>query len=279
MSLKESPGFSKPHFDIWKEIGQQVFREIPTFSDIWNPAVEANMKIAPFDPDQGKNLAGYVESLVVICEQGLYAIECLKEFSSHEASNITEFYVSYFLNDFIARVKTGTDLLALIIQQIYELGIDDKMCSLESGPFVGHLRSSKFRDKTVESLAKEIDRVRTQWLECFDKLRDIAIHRTGFRFTMTIDTGYPVQIQLTLPKALPKNQPIPIQPNDPIAVLKPFMNDEPLLRFLTKIGSKSVSKYLISVNPVTLCKEVWKLWSKSSENILGIIKKDLLAQL
>ena len=278
MTGKNIPGFSKEHFDIWAEIGKRFFEEVPSFSDIWNPSVETDMKIGPYDINPLGNLVGYIRSLRATCEQGLYAIRCLEGFSTREASNITEFYVAHYLYDFIIRVKTGTDLLALIIKHIYGLGITNKQCSLESGAFVSCLRSTKSSFQTAELLAREIDRTRNEWLGSFDTLRDLAVHRAGFKFMIVGDTEYPVHIELPLPEAVPKDQPIHYDSNDPLMALEPFIRDEPLVRFLAQIGSKSASKYLITINPVRLCEEVWKLWSRSTENILSLCKEDLLAQ-
>lgn len=277
MSSESIPGFSREHFDILTGITQRLFSEIPSFSDIWNPTIQAGLRIGPFDSCPLGNLVGYIQALRATCEQGLYAIQCLKGFSTHEASNITEFYVAYFLNDFIIRVKTGTDLLALMIKSIYGLGIDDKKCSLESGSFASHLRSTASSCQTAESLAREIDRVRTEWLGSFDTLRDLAVHRAGFKFMMVGGTEYPVHIELPLPEAA-RSQPIPYDLSDPLRALKPYIPDEPLSQFLTQIGSRSVSKYLITMNPILFCEEVWKLWSKSTDKILSLCREDLLAQ-
>jgi len=224
MSGEDIAGFSKEHFDILARVSQRFFSEIPSFREIWNPAIEASAKIGPFDSSPVGNLVSYIRSLRATCEQGLYAIQCLEEFSTHEASNITEFYVAYFLNDFIIRVKTGTDILALMIKSIYRLGIDDKQCSLESGHLVKNLRSTG--SQTAEMLAKEIDRARTEWLGSFDVLRDLVVHRAGFKFILVGGAAYPVHIELSLPEAT-KNQHIHYDPTNPLEALKPFSSDQP----------------------------------------------------
>lgn len=276
MSRVNRPGFSQEHHDIWKEVNQMVSKEIPSFNDIWNPAILSNMKIAPFDPEQAKSLGGYIESLFSACAQGLYAIQCLVGFSTHEKSNITQFYVAYFVDDFIVRVKTGTDLLALIIKHIYKLKIKNSRCSLEDQYFADELRKNKSASETVEDLAKEIDTVRLDWLESFDKLRNFVIHQAGFRLTGTAYDEYPVDIQIPLPKAVPRDKEVSI---DPHTILEFFRYDnEPLGQFLFKINSKNMTPFF-TINPVLLCYDVWKMWSNSTEKILGLCKEDILAKL
>jgi hypothetical protein len=280
MSLDDTPGFSKPHYDVHSEIQERFWKDIPALHEIWNPAVIANMKFSPFSRDHGKKTFAYIFSFCNALEQGIYAVHCLKEFSSHESSNITEFYVSFYLNDFIARVKTGTDILALLVNQLYRLGFHDKECSLENGSIAGRLRSKSPTEKVAEKLANEIDRTRNNWLACFDILRDIAIHRSGFKFIAVVGADYPVHIQIPLPHSFPMNEDFPYNPGDPLAALSPYVAaEDSLLNFLLLIRSKSVSEYMISANPVIFCEEIWRLLSTSSENILSLLKNDLLATL
>jgi hypothetical protein len=278
MNNENMPGFSKVHYDIYRKIDLQLFTEIPSFNKIWNPAIESSMKISPFDPVQGRFLGGYIESLFLTCKEGLYAIQCLNEFSTHELSNITEFYVRYFLNDFFIRVKTGTDLLSLIIKHVYKLNIDDKKCSLENGTFINRLRSTYLGSQKIESLAKEIDRGCNLWLKNFDTLRDIAIHQGSFKFVIgNLDSDYPVHLILPIPKELcdtsfPKDTKNPLMPSE-------LFNKIPLCLFLSKIKSKSFSNYFSSINPLSLCKEIWNMWINLTENILNICVDDILSKL
>lgn len=271
MNSDDLISFSKEHFNILAEVSQLFFDEIPSFKEIHNPAF---MRIGLHNSDILENLIGYIKSLEITCEQGLYAIERLRNFSSHESSNITEFYVAHYLNDFIVRVKTGTDLLALIINNIYKLGLYDKQCSLENDLFVKKIREKMPNSPKAEQIAKEIDKIRTTWLSVFDDLRDLAVHRAGFEFISVTETGYPIHIYLRLPKG----QKIPFNPKSPTKALRGFAQENSLAKFLVQIKSKSVSEYLVTINPILFCDEVWNLWSKSTENILSICKEDILAQ-
>lgn len=235
------------------------------------------MKISPIVPNFLKNLPGYLISFQYACQQALYAICCLKEYSDHENSNITEFFVAYYLDDFIIRVKTATDLLALIINQQYGLLLNDKKCSLENGEFCGNLRKSKINSRVVQSLATEIDRIRNGWLETFDKLRDLVIHQAGLTFVSVGGVDYPIHILLPIPNDM-LNQPIPYFPDDPLKPFMPYIHDEILLSFLVQIKTKSISQYF-SINPVIFCEEVWELLRKAADNILTICKDDLLSAL
>lgn len=271
--------FLNEDYEIYKTIAQRVFSEIPSFHDIWNPAIESMMGISPFDPNRSNFLGVYVKSLNSTFEQGLYAISCLESYSKSEPSNITVFFVSHYLIDFIIRVKTGTDLLALIIKNIYDINIEDKQCSLENGALVSRLRNLDQFDDRVNRLISEIDRIRTKWLNSFDVLRDIAIHQSGFEYTIVGDSDFPVHISLPLPTEFPRNQPTSYNPIEPIKTLAPFIKDEPLAKFLAQIQSNSISNKLITINPVSFCNEVWQLWSYSSQSILVLCCNDLVTKL
>ena len=96
---------------------------------------------------------------------------------------------------------------------------------------------------------------------------------------VTIDTRYPVSILLPFPKAVQRNTPFPYDPNNPLKTLTQYIGDEPLAQFLVKIKSKSLSKYPFAINPVSLCYEVWSMWSSSTDKILSLCRDDLLASL
>jgi hypothetical protein len=271
--------FSKEDYEIYRVITRRVFSDISSFHDIWNPAIESMLGISPFDPNRSNYLGVYVKSLNSTFEQGLYALSCLEGYSKSEPSNITVFFVSHYFIDFMIRVKTGTDLIALIIRNIYDLNIEDKQCSLENGALVSRLRYLDRSNDTVDRLSREIDRIRTKWLNGFDILRDIAIHQAGFEYTIVGGSDFPVHLSLPLPTEFLRNQPISYNPMDPLETLEPFIKDEPLAKFLAQIKSKSISNYLISINPVSFCNEVWQLWSNSSQSILELCCKDLVAKL
>jgi hypothetical protein len=269
--MSENLQFTKENLNYGGLI-RRVTSDIPPLGELWNPTIESNRHINPVSKAYLYSLNKYIISLQVACEQGLYAIDCLKGFSSHESSNITEFYVAYYLYDFITRVKTGTDLLALIINSLYHLDMREKQCSLENGTLSSRLRN-KTIIKKVEKLAREIDRARTGWLGTFDILRDFAIHRLEFTLVLVGNLEFPVHIQIPIPFSM-FNKPIPINKNRPLDAFKGFEKDNPLLEFLMKIRSESPSEYL-TCDPIVLCEEIWKELSKTICNILDLCKEDI----
>lgn len=259
-----------------QQITQRMSRDIPSLGLIWNPLVEASMGISPWDDHPITKLLRYVSSLTNVCEQILYAQERLQIFSTIEASNIFEFYVAHYLYDIMARVKTTTDLLALIINHVFKLGLKDKVCSLENGAFSGKIGSSIPGDQHRERLATKIDKVRNSWLETFDKLRDLVVHQAGIQLMGAGGMEHAIHIGIPLPKSIPRNAPFAYDPQKPLEALKPF-TEEVWVKFLVQIESVSVSEYLITVDPVKLSEEIWRRLSTTADELINECEPEIRA--
>lgn len=218
-----------------------------------------------------------MQSLQNTCQQALYSVERLELFCNQETSNTFAFYVTHHIYDFLARVETATDLLALIINHIFELGLPDKKCNLEDGSFVGKLRASKPNDQHVERLARDLDRTRNNWLAPFYELRNVVIHQAGIECVLVGGTGiHPSRIHIRVP-IFSSISPIRIDPLKPFAALKPLADrGESFSMFLWRIESKSVSQYL-TVDPVTLCEEIWELLSALVEEMINECQPQMAA--
>jgi hypothetical protein len=269
MPINHVDPFNREAITQWQQISQRVFRDIPSLNVIWNPLVEANIGIPPWEAHPIRMLFKYVESLTNVCGQVLYAIERLRVFSKREASNTFEFYVAHYLYDFMTRVKTTTDLIALIIDHIFGLNLPDKTCSLESGAFVGKIRSSSPGDQRREQLARRIDRTRNGWLDTFDNLRDIVVHQAGVQLMAVGGAEHAIHVSIPLPMSIPRDVPFTYDPQNPLEALRPFAGEEDWVKFLAQIVSASISEYLITVDPVKLCEEVWRLLSTTTDELLG----------
>ncbi len=63
-------------------------------------------------------------------------MEQLAQFSIFEASNICQFCAEHYLWDFFARIKTAADILSLMVNHLFELGLNRIDCSLEKKELV-----------------------------------------------------------------------------------------------------------------------------------------------
>ncbi len=221
------------------------------------------------------SLLRYVQSLKNTCQQTLYSIERLNDYSKSEASNITEFYVQHYLYDFWGRVKTSTDIVALIINLVYELKLPDRDCSLENGQFSARLRSTYPNNAAIDKMAKDIDRTRN-WLSQFDKLRDIMVHKSGFEYSLVGGQKFPIHIKIAWPKEITEDNYIEYDPRYPLDTLKKHKNEDMLLDLLSKLNSNCISEYLITVDPLCLCNEIWQISAKTLNELLSNCEDQIL---
>ena len=135
----------------WQRIGQRLHRDMPSFNKVQNNIIQVSMRHHADHPVA--RLFKYIDFLDVTSQQALYSLERLRRFSITEASNVSEFYVSHYLYDFLARVKTVTDLLALIINYVFKMGLPEKDCSLEKGKLCNML-IQRFKNKNPNNQAK-----------------------------------------------------------------------------------------------------------------------------
>jgi hypothetical protein len=258
----------------WAFIQQKVFNDIPSFFDLWNPNIESSMKDNPLSVDYLDTLNRYLEELNAICAQMIFTVECIKNLPTQQWMDTARFYVGYHFYNFIVRVKTGTDLLALLINKLYRLNIKNNQCSLARGPLIHKLRTSFFASKNKDDLANEIDRARHGWLVTFDDLRDAVIHRSGVSFVGMPNPDYLMHIQI--PHPIKKfTHSVPVSQNQPMGAGKELENNNPLYEYL-KISKTASASSSFSCNPVILCEEIWEAFTKTTNNILELCKDDLL---
>ncbi len=262
--------------DQWLKIGEKVFGDIPNLTEVHNPLAKTSSHLSPWSNQPQTVLFRYLNSFRDVEGHILYALDRLRFYLSKEASNTFEFYVSYYLYDFIVRTKTSTDLLALIINHLHGLEIPEKACSLEAGSFVGKLRSKHLNNPEIEKLAKIVDQARTSWLGAFDNVRDIVVHQSAFQFILIGNSKNPIHISIPLLKHVPPGLSISFDPNEPIKSLTPMAPKDVLIKFLVETRSGSVSEHLITADPIILCEELWKVSSKTANRILELCTPPIL---
>jgi hypothetical protein len=260
----------------WQRIGGRFFADIPSFVKTWNHVLENQepQHVSPLHPIA--QLVEYLQALTDACQQALYAIERITLYCDKENSNTFGFFVSHYVYDFFSRIKSATDLLALMIRHIYEISnteLKDEACALEKGLVASILRKSAIADPTRESLAKKLDKARN-WVKPLYDLRNVIIHKPGLDFPPlgAIDNSswrHGIYISIHCPY-LNTPSSITFDRRHPLNALKPLaVQGEPFSVFLREIKSKAVhSHYNLYVEPVTLCEEVWALLSSLIEDII-----------
>ena len=228
-------------------VSQRLSTDIPSFTKICN-------KIKPVSMNYGAHhsiapLFKHFDSLEATLEQTLYSLQRLSKFSTMQASNVSKFYVSHYLYDFLARVKTVTDLLALMVNYIFKLSLDKRDCSLEKGRLCNKLIQTF--DNEAKRLGLKLDKARNHWLVPLKDLRDLIIHRAGLRFS-----------GMGLPDAGKSHT--HIASGEMLRIFHVSDEREILTNFLAQITPTSMSKYE-TIDPVELCEELWKRLSNLVE--------------
>ena len=233
----------------WFKIGEKCKESLPVLHEIWNDLCTR----CGFLPDDHvlSELRRLIRSSILLGQHAIYSSLCVARYSKTEASNTYEDYVQYYIYNFIGRVKSSSDILALIVNHVYELGIVEVECALERGPIVGHLDS----DGANRDLAALINRARQQWLLPFYDMRNIVVHRSGLRFVVGNVGGASL---------------INIEVGEMLRIQKERKIIE---RFLEGIGIV-VSKAFI-VEPVILCENLWDQWRALAETIMLSIQEKI----
>jgi hypothetical protein len=260
----------------WLRIGQKSFGELHKLTEIWNPLMEAGHRYRPDSRRRVPKVMKLVESLSTVCQQSLYAIGRITFYATQEPSNVFEFYVANYLTDFIIRVKSATDILALLMNELYGLGLPDTSCSLENGQLVSALRRGTLDDPDTSQMARLIDSKRSGWIDSLDQLRDHVIHKAGLQFIAVGMEQHRIHVSLQLPEDLPEDVPIFADSTNPYETLKKWKGIDPLTDFLAHTKSASLTKYQITVDPVVLCDEIWALLRSAINEILGRCSRRIL---
>jgi len=126
-------------------------------------------------------LRAYVHSAHNSCWQVLYSVERLEALSAWISSSLSSggssinFFVSYYFSGFISNVKTATDILALMINHIFELGIEHERCALDKGVVANRLlsrwSSNRSSSQHIGQLSRGLEQARNDWIRDFYRLR------------------------------------------------------------------------------------------------------------
>ena len=242
-----------------KKIEDRLDSDTAPLSDVWKELREARKR---HENDQRiSKLFRFVDSMQMLCQQARYSKEQLAAFEAQAARLPSsqpvqymlslypyQFFVANYLYDFMARIKTAVDLLCLTVNHIYDLGLERKVCRLESG---GKLASaltsaddeSGCKDRRLRKLGAKLDRERNEWFQDFYEVRNLIIHREG--------------LQPILMVALPDPGPRPIHiRSDKLLRIADEDEREHLRDFFAKIDGQIITQYQ-TVDPVMLCEVLW----------------------
>ncbi len=233
----------------WFDIGAKCKESFPVLHEIWND-VCARSGFLPDDHVLGE-LRRLLRSSILLGQHAIYSSLCVTRYSRTEASNTYEDYVRYYIYDFIGRVKSSSDIFALLVNHVYKLGVDESKCALERGPIVHRLDA----DEVNRDLAALINQARDQWLLPFYDMRNFVVHRSGLRFVVGgIDAGSLINIQLGEMLRIPKER-------------------RTIERFLASIGA-AASKTCI-LDPGFFCENLWDKWKHLANAIMLSIRDEI----
>lgn len=230
--------------DDWFKMGTLFHDAFPGFGPIWNVLCE-KAGLRKEDHALGKLFRQY-KSIMVVGQHVFYSSNCVYQYSRTEASNTFESYVQFFFYNFISRVKTSLDMHALMINHIYNLGLDGPECNLEKGALTNRLQS----DVGNRRLASTLDRKRNDWIKEFVKMRNLLLHRTVIDFVIgSLDGSSFVQVPVGMMLRVPEER-------------------ETLERFLN--GIDMLVPNLCMLDPVAICDALCEKWKALSISILTL---------
>ena len=247
-------------FLVLVSISEKALSNIPSLMRIRSDTDLAEHSRHPVDHPISQ-LCDYLTALENTCLQAIYSISQLTNFCQEDESagtilNFT-FYVQYYFYDFLAKVKTATDILGLMIKLNFELDIQNERCGLNYGDLATHLRNKPFNKNDTEKLAKELDRVRNNWSQPFYNLRNAVVHRAGFPIIgKSSDDFNPHRFYIQ-------------------TIFATVDQRKPLEEFLKKIKSKSISPIDGGLHMVYFCDEVLALLSISVETIIKLCEPQI----
>ncbi|HOG58908.1 MAG TPA: Cthe_2314 family HEPN domain-containing protein [Anaerolineaceae bacterium] len=248
-----------------------MINDIPALNDLFSLLFERSFGVALTDSRRIE--FDLINSAKQTAVQMLMARNYLNIFTVEKPSTYIEQYVNFFVYDFISRLNTGLDTIALLINEIMRMKLHQAECSFKNNKYLKSLaRRSKDSDQEI-SFHSIVDKNRQDWYLHFFEIRNLVIHRAGFSYLQNPIQNYPIQIQIELPKTA-YDQPIPVELTDPLKWFKPAQEDYPiLLKFLLLINSNAVTGFL-TVNPLTFLDELWCKYSVFSQELFfQIIKK------
>jgi hypothetical protein len=253
-----------------RPIYEKFYAHVPSFVPIWNDLALNEFARYPRNHPIDA-LCRYIDALQNACLQAAFAISRTKYFCIEEDDVSTignfSFYIQYYLYDLLTKVKTATDILALMIKHIFELNrLDKKYCALESGRICGALRENG-GNQLKQDLARKLDRKRNDWIEPFYHLRNEVVHKTGLEFSSVgpnpySESRFMINLRITSSLRFGTNL------FNPIDDLKPLADEgDALSKFLVHIKSKSLAGYH-GIDPIKFCDEIWQLLASLIDDII-----------
>lgn len=201
-------------------------------------------------------LLTYINSTHNVVWQVLYSVERLAVLSdwmslSSGTSSLMDHFISYYFSGFVAKVKATTDILGLMINHLFELGIDRKKCGLERGVIANKLLdkvSAVSPNRHIGQLSLDLEYARTQWIKDFYDLRNVVAHR---------DEMWPNTLGI---RFLDESDPASIVTAHPF-IIRPTPHNSQLLDYAKRISPSSVVSYESMdafIDPQKFCVNIWE---------------------
>lgn len=124
----------------WNRVGKRLTQDMPRLSPILLRAVQSSKRVSPLGDQPFPRMWAHLWSLHDVSLQALYTLERLSVFVCRQSSTPADLYMKFYLYGFMSRLKTATDLVGLILNVLFELGLSEKVCSLEKGKVCAALR-------------------------------------------------------------------------------------------------------------------------------------------
>ncbi|MCI0553914.1 MAG: hypothetical protein L0287_23445 [Anaerolineae bacterium] len=152
-------------------------------------------------------------------------------------------YVSFYFSDFLSRIKTTTDVIALIVNQMFDLNIENKRCRLDGGAIANKLiavyNDSGKKKNNIKQLSQCLEKARNDWIERFYEIRNEVTHRDEFT-----SNSLPIQFDS---KDHPGHS----------FRIHPDVSDSTLIDFAQRVVPESLV-FRDEIDPMILCKKLWE---------------------
>jgi hypothetical protein len=130
----------------------------------------------------------YTYSLERACWDILYSISRLNMLAQYVElpggqNTLISHYISYYFFDCISRGKAVVDILGLMINHLFALGVNKERCGLDRGAIAASLAnnySDSKEHKCIVDLCRKLEEYRNSWIRDFYELRNTVIHRYEF---------------------------------------------------------------------------------------------------
>lgn len=253
-------GFVEGHIENFNAIPfylrRQFEKNCPTFvkfrSDVISRGLrrsqEVDLVTAINEGDPAIRLLKYSYSLYSLSLQALYSIERLDTISKwitfpNGANSELALYVSFYFSDFLSRIKTTTDVIALMVNQMFDLNVENKRCRLDGGAIANKLiavyNDSGKKKAYIRQLSQSLEKARSDWIEYFYEIRNEVTHRDEF-------TSNTLPIQFV-------NEDHPRHSFS----IHPDASDSTLIVFAQRVVPESLI-FSDEIDPMILCEKLWE---------------------